>query len=100
MSVAAEFVGDEVVGGYFAFSGQVYGARVAAEFVGDEVVGGLVVVSRAEEDATAEDESLGCGACANEGLELASQISGQINGRAKGTWHDKPPVQQRRITDG
>jgi hypothetical protein len=68
---------------------------VAAEFGRNDLIGGLVGVGGAEDDATAKDESLGSGASADEGFELATQVGGQIENGAEGTRHDKPPDQQR-----
>ena len=67
---------------------------VAAQFGGDLLVGGLVVVGGAQDDAAAEDQSLGRGAGADEGLELVAEFVGQFDGRAEGTRHGCPPASE------
>jgi len=57
------------------------GVGVAAEFVGDLVVGGLVGLGAAEDEAGAEGEALGGGAGANQLLEQLRLAQVQANAR-------------------
>ena len=64
---------------------------IAVEVGGDALVVGLIVSGGAEDESAAEDEGLGRGAGAYEGVQLLAVMLREDDGRAKGTWHEEPP---------
>jgi hypothetical protein len=67
---------------------------VTVQFGGDLVVGRVVRLGGAQDDAAAENERLGGGPGADEGLELAATSGIQFDDRAEGARHGSPPGQQ------
>src|SRR5262245_45583423 len=68
------------------------GVAVAAESGGDLKGGGLVGAGGTQDEATAQDQGLGSGTGAAEGLELAANFGGQLDGRTRRTRHGGAPV--------
>jgi hypothetical protein len=74
-----------------AFPPQADGVAVAVEFGRDLLVGGLVGVGGPQDEPATKDQSLRRGACADQRLELLTECVGQMQRRAKGTRHERPP---------
>lgn len=71
---AGETSGDE------AFSPETDGMSITVEVGGDVLVRGSVVLGSVKDKATAEGESLGCGAGPDQGLELLAVVVGEDDG--------------------
>jgi hypothetical protein len=70
------------------------GVAVAVQKGGDEVVGGVVILRGAQDDAAAEDKSLGRGAGADECLELGAEFGLQFDDGSERARHGCPPGRQ------
>jgi hypothetical protein len=67
------------------------GVPVAVEFRSDLPIVGLIFVGGTQDQATAKDESLGCGARPEKGVELGTQFGGKDDAGSERTWHERPP---------
>ncbi len=67
-------------GGNEAFAPQSDGMSITVKFGSDVLVSRLVVLSGAEDEATAEGECLGRGAGLDQGLELFAVLIGEDDG--------------------
>lgn len=63
------------------------GVARAAEFVGDLQIGRLILGSQAQDQPTAEDQSLWRGVSADERLQALLCLEVQDNRRSKWVWH-------------
>jgi hypothetical protein len=68
---------------------------ITVEFGSDLLVGGAVGLSGAQDDAAAEDQRLGRGAGADEGLQLLLNFSRENQAGAERHWHGTPPCDRR-----
>jgi hypothetical protein len=62
-----------------AFAPQANGVSIAVQFSGDLLIVGVVGVGGAQDEAAAQDQGLGSGACADQLLELLSDVRGQVD---------------------
>jgi hypothetical protein len=74
-----------------AFTPHSDGVAVAVQRGGDEVVGGVVILRGVQDDAAAQDKSLGRGAGADECLELGAEFGLQFDDGSEGARHGCPP---------
>ncbi len=74
-----------------AFAPARHGVAIAAELGGDVLVGGVVRPGGPQDDTAAEDQCLGCRAGTGKGFERGAQFVWQLDNRAEGTWHGRPP---------
>jgi hypothetical protein len=74
-----------------AFAPAADGVAIEAKLGGNFLVGWVVRLSRAQEDTAAENQGLGRGAGADQGFELGAKFVWQLDDRAEGTRHSRPP---------
>jgi hypothetical protein len=67
---------------------------VTVQCGGDLLVGRVVRLGGAQDEAAPKGQRLGGGTGADEGFELAAQISSQFNDRGEGARHGRPPGEQ------
>jgi hypothetical protein len=64
---------------------------IATELGGDVLVGRVVRAGDPQDDAAAEDQCLGCRAGTGKGFKRGAQLVRQLDERAEGAWHGRPP---------